>query len=143
MSLQCHVCHRQRSSSSHFVMTKKSCMWKHTRANGCTFMKTEQSTKGKTPQNEKNRFVNTRFKDSYDAIRLISRPDQACVRGVFSAKGTTLIWRRRRVCLSWRRPLQVVVQVEVEREEQAIGKTTGKEQSEEQRVKERTIAQRG
>ena len=90
-------------------------------------MKTEQSTKGKTPQNEKNRLVKTRFTDSYDAIRLISRPDQPCVREVFSAK----------------RPVQVRTQVEVEGEEQRIGKTTGKEQGEEQRVKERGTAQRG
>ena len=39
--------------------------------------------------------------------------------------------------------IQVSVQVEVEREEQGIGETHGKEQGEEQRVKERTTAQRG
>ena len=38
--------------------------------------------------------------------------------------------------------VQVRVQVEVEREEQGIGETHGKEQGEEQRVKEQTIAQR-
>ena len=39
--------------------------------------------------------------------------------------------------------VRVRVQVEVEREEQGIGETHGKEQGEEQRVKERTTAQRG
>ena len=37
----------------------------------------------------------------------------------------------------------VQVKVEVEREEQGIGETHGKEEGEEQRVKERTTAQRG
>ena len=39
--------------------------------------------------------------------------------------------------------VQVSVQVEVDREEQGIGETHGKEQGEEQRVKERTTAPRG
>ena len=39
--------------------------------------------------------------------------------------------------------VQVRVQVEVEREEQGTGATHGKEQGEEQRVKEQTTAQRG
>ena len=33
-------------SSGHFVMMYKSCTWRHERANGCTFMKTEWSAKG-------------------------------------------------------------------------------------------------
>ena len=39
--------------------------------------------------------------------------------------------------------VQVSVQVEVEREDQGIGETHGKDQGEEQRVKERTTAPRG
>ena len=39
--------------------------------------------------------------------------------------------------------VQLRVKVEEEREEQGIGETHGDEQSEEQRVKERTTAQRG
>ena len=39
--------------------------------------------------------------------------------------------------------VQVSVQVQVEREEQGIGETHGKEQGEEQRVKEQSNAQHG
>ena len=39
MSLLWHVCHRQLSSSDHFVMTYEPCKGRHERASGCTFTK--------------------------------------------------------------------------------------------------------
>ena len=70
------------------------------------------------------------------------------MRGVFSAKGPDSSFGGVPVgnCLGddhTEEEVPVRVQVEVEREEQGIGETHGKEQGEEQRVKERTTAQRG
>ena len=70
------------------------------------------------------------------------------MRGVFSAKGpdSSFGGGAGYDCLGddhMEEEIQVRVQVEVEREEQGIGETHGKEQGEEQRIKERTTAQRG
>ena len=84
---------------------------------------------------------------SYGAIRLISWPDQPCVRGVFSAKGPDSFGGGAGyACLGddyMEEEVQVCVQIEMGREEQGEGETHGKEQGEEQRVKERTTAHRG
>ena len=73
----------RKMSSGHFVRMYNSCKLMHKRANGCTFMKTEQGTKGKTPQNEKPPGQNTLHVGAAainnGAIRLIRRPDQPCI----------------------------------------------------------------
>ena len=70
-----------------------------------------------------------------------------CERCVVDQEARLLSWRSasgfRPDVDHMEKEVQVSVQVEVEREEQGKGETHGKEQGEEQRVKERTTAQRG
>ena len=68
-----------------------------------------------------------------------------CVRGLNSAKGPDSSINKLPNCNCldvdhMEEEVQVRVQVEVEREEQGIGETHGKEQGEEQRVKEHSNA---